>query len=126
MKFPEHLLYTTHDEWVHVDGDIITVGISDFAQDALGELVHVEMPEVGDTFDADDMACEVESVKAVAEVYAPAAGEIIAINEDLEDAAENVNSAPYESWLFKLRVSDPAPLDALISASAYAAKVADS
>ena len=126
MKFPDHLVYTTHDEWVHVVGDTITVGISDYAQDALGELVHVEMPDVGDTFDAEDMVCEVESVKAVAEVYAPAAGEVIAVNESLEDAAENVNSSPYDSWLFKLRVSDPSPLSALMSAEAYAAKVSDS
>jgi len=126
MKFPENLLYTSHDEWVLRDGDVITVGISDFAQDALGELVHIEMPEVGDTFDAEDMICEVESVKAVAEVYAPCSGEVVAINDALEDAAENVNTAPYDSWLFKLRIGDDAPLAALMSAEAYAAKVADS
>ena len=126
MNFPDNLLYTSHDEWVLRDGDVITVGLSDFAQDALGELVHIEMPEVGTGVDADEMVCEVESVKAVAEVYAPCSGEVIAINESLEDDVENVNSAPYDSWLFKLRISDDGPLADLISAEAYKAKVADS
>ncbi len=126
MNFPDNLLYTSHDEWVAVDGDVITLGISDFAQDALGELVHIEMPEVGDTFDAEEMVCEVESVKAVAEIYAPAPGEVIAVNESLEDDAEDVNKTPYDSWLFKMRISDKAPLDGLMSAAAYTKKVSDS
>ena len=123
MNIPDGLLYTDHDEWILREGDVLTIGISDFAQDQLGELVHVEMPEVGDSLDAGEMACEVESVKAVAEVYTPVAGEIIAINEDLEDAAESINSDPYGAWLFKIKFEDDGPLAALLNKDAYTAKV---
>ena len=126
MNFPEGLLYTDHDEWIKIEGDEITVGISDFAQDALGELVHVELPEVGDRFSADDVACEVESVKAVAEIYSPADGEITAINEGIADEAEKINSEPYASWLFKMRVDDVNQLQGFMNREAYAAKVAES
>ncbi len=123
MNIPDDLLYTDHDEWIRRDGNVLTIGISDYAQDQLGELVHVELPEVGDTLDAGEMACEVESVKAVAEVYTPVAGQIVAINEDLEDGAEGINSDPYGAWLFKIQIEDDGPLAALLSKDAYAAKI---
>ncbi len=121
MNIPDDLLYTDHDEWIRVDGSTITVGISDYAQDQLGELVHVELPEVGAELAAGDMACEVESVKAVAEVYAPVAGTIAAVNEALEDGAEVINEDPYGAWIFQLTVEGP--VEGFLDAAAYRAKV---
>lgn len=123
MNIPSHLKYSKSDEWVQIDGDVVTVGITDHAQDALGEIVHVELPEAGTTVAAGDTVCEVESVKAVAEIYAPAAGEILEINDVLEDAPEKLNEAPYEAWLYKMRVSDAAALGDLLDPEAYAAKI---
>ena len=122
MNAPADLKYTSHDEWVRVEGDIVTIGISDFAQGELGELVHVEMPEVGSDIDAGDAVCEVESVKAVAEVYSPVAGTITEVNEALDGSEDSINEDPYgEGWLVKLQVSDLSPLDDLMDADAYTA-----
>ena len=122
MSIPEDLLYTSHDEWVRVEGDLLVIGITHYAQDALGELVHVELPEEGDEIATGEAVCEVESVKAVAEVYSPADGEIVAVNEDLEDAAETINSDPYGAgWLVKIRAAAP---EGLLDAEAYAEKIA--
>lgn len=121
MSIPDDLQYTSHDEWVRVEGDVIAVGITAYAQDQLGELVHVELPEVGATFSAEDVVCEIESVKAVAEIYAPTAGTIVEVNQGLEDSPEAMNSDPYGSWIYKLRVE--AVPDGLLDAAAYAAKV---
>jgi len=121
MNIPDDLLYTDHDEWVRVDGNVLTIGISDYAQDQLGELVHVELPEVGAELAAGDMACEVESVKAVAEVYAPVAGKVIEVNESLEDEAEKINEDPYGAWILKLESAES--VDGLLDAAAYKAKV---
>jgi glycine cleavage system H protein len=123
MSVPDGLKYTDHDEWVRVDGDVVTVGITHFAQDQLGELVHVELPEVGDAIEQGDEACEVESVKAVAEIYAPLSGEVVEVNESLEDDAEQVNNAPYDAWIFKLRVADSSQLDGLMEPEDYRAKI---
>ncbi|MFT7518311.1 MAG: glycine cleavage system H protein [Kiritimatiellia bacterium] len=125
MDFPENLKYSDHDEWVRVEGDHIVVGISAFAQDALGELVHIEMlPEIGDTVEAGDAICEVESVKAVAEIYSPVNGEIVAFNEALEDEEDIVNNDPYgEGWLIKIKVTDASGLDSLLDVDAYKAKI---
>lgn len=124
MNIPSDLKYTEHDEWIRLEGDVLTLGISDFAQGELGELVHVEMPEVGDTLEAGDAACEVESVKAVAEVFTPCGGEVIEVNEALDGAEDTINSDPYgEGWLVKIRISDASPLDGLMDAEAYQAKV---
>lgn len=121
MKVPDNLQYTSHDEWVRVDGDTLVVGISDYAQDQLGELVHVELPPIGKKVKAGEVVCEVESVKAVAEIYAPATGEVVAVNEVLEDAAESLNKDPYGSWIYKLKV-ETVPSD-LMDAAAYRAKI---
>jgi glycine cleavage system H protein len=123
MNVPSDLRYTSHDEWIRVDGDTITLGITDFAQDALGELVHVELPEAGDTFKVGDPICEVESVKAVAEVYSPVACAVIEVNEQVEDDAEIINSDPYASWLVKATITDRAGLETLLDATAYQAKI---
>lgn len=124
MNIPSDLKYTDHDEWVRLDGNVVTIGITDFAQNELGEIVHVEPPEEGDDLSAGDAACEVESVKAVAEVYTPIDGTVVAFNEALEDAPETVNEDPYgEGWLVKLEVSDTSALDGLMDAEAYKTKV---
>jgi len=124
MNFPENLKYTAHDEWILVEGDTITVGISDFAQDALGDLVYVELPEVGATFDAGDAVCEVESTKATAEIYTPVAGEVVAVNDALDSAAELINEDPYgKGWIFKLKASDASGLAGLLDVAAYRAKI---
>jgi glycine cleavage system H protein len=121
MKIPENLKYTDHDEWVRIEGDKIVVGITDFAQDQLGELVHVELPAVGKKVEAGKVVCEVESVKAVAEIYAPASGEVTAVNAALGDGAEQINSDPYGSWIYELKVS--APPQGLMDAAQYKAKI---
>ena len=126
MEFPAGLQYTDHDEWLRVDGDEAVLGISAFAQDALGEIVHVELPEVGDTFSAGDPICEVESVKAVAEVYVPVDVEVIEVNEELDGSEELVNEDPYgKGWLIKVRITDSSGLAGLLDADAYKAKVAE-
>jgi glycine cleavage system H protein len=123
-KTPAELKYAPSHEWVRVDGDVATVGITDHAQDALGDLVYVELPEVGDTVAAQDEAGVVESVKAASDIYAPVSGEIIAINEALGDSPEIVNSDPYhDGWMYKIRMSDVAELEDLLSAEDYDAKV---
>jgi len=125
MNFPADLKYTAHDEWARVAGDELTLGITDFAQDALGDLVHVEFPKVGARFKAGDAVCEVESVKAVASVYSPVEGEVIAVNEALDGSEETINRDPYgEGWLVKLKVTSSAGLSSLLDLAAYQAKLA--
>lgn len=120
---PEELKYSASHEWARLEGDIVTVGISDHAQDALGDLVYVELPSVGDMVQAGDEAGVVESVKAASDIYAPVSGEIVEINEALADSPETVNSAPYtDGWLYRIRVSDVSELDKLLSADEYAAQ----
>jgi len=123
MNVPDELLYTSHDEWIRREGGEIVVGITDFAQDQLGELVHVELPAVGAYVAAGAAVCEVESVKAVAEVYTPVGGEIVAVNAELDGDEGKINSDPYGSWLFRLKVSD-GDLEGLMDAAAYRAKIA--
>lgn len=125
MSIPKDLSYTSHDEWVRVEGDVATVGITEFAQDQLGEIVHIELPEEGAEFEAGAEVCEVESVKAVAEIYAPAAGKVVAVNEDLEDEPEGINEDPYGSWMFKLELSSGLDGADLMDAAAYEAKIND-
>ena len=125
MNIPADLLYTSHDEWIRQEGDdVIVIGISDFAQDALGDIVFVELPEEGDTFAAGEAVAEVESTKATAEIYTPCAGEVIAVNGDLDGSEEAVNEDPYGAgWMFKLRMSDASGLKGLLDAAAYKAKI---
>ncbi len=124
MTVPTTLRYTAHDEWVRQEGDLLVIGITHFAQDALGDIVHVELPEVGDTFAAGAAVAEVESTKATAEIYTPVSGEIVEINEALDGAEELVNQDPYAGgWMFKIRPSDSAGLDSLMDPAAYATKI---
>lgn len=123
---PDNLKYSESHEWVQVDDGVATIGISDHAQDALGDLVFVEVPEVGATFDAGDAAAVVESVKAASDVYAPVSGEVIAVNEALEDAPELINDEPYgEGWIMRIRMTDDGELDDLMDADAYAERTAE-
>ncbi|SKA75077.1 glycine cleavage system H protein [Paucidesulfovibrio gracilis DSM 16080] len=119
---PQELLYAKSHEWVKVDGDTATVGITDFAQQQLGDITFVELPDVGDTFDQGDEFGSVESVKAASELYSPICGEIVAVNDALEDAPEKVNEDPLgEGWLLKLKVAQ-AP-EGLLDYAAYQALV---
>lgn len=117
---PAERKYATSHEWVLIEDDLAIVGITDHAQDALGDLVFVELPDVGDVVAAHDEAGVVESVKAASDIYAPLSGEIVAINEALVDSPEIVNSDPYhDGWMYKIRFSDIAELDELMSAEDY-------
>ena len=121
---PSNLKYTKSHEWVAVNADgTITVGITDHAQELLGDLVFVELPEVGKTLAAGQEACVVESVKAAADAYAPVAGEVVAVNDAVPDAPESVNQDAYAAWLFKLKPANAADLAGLLDAAAYQAVV---
>jgi len=120
LNLPEDVKYTKDHEWAKAEGDTVTIGINDYAQDQLGEIVFVEMPAVGDSFSAEDEFGSVESVKAVSEMYMPISGEILAVNEDLEDAPEKVNEDCYQSgWIVKVKASDLSEMDALMDKAAY-------
>ena len=124
MNIPQELRYLRSHEWVRVDGDTATVGITDFAQDQLGDVVFVELPAVGRTVRQGESVAAVESVKTASDIYTPIAGEIIEVNEALGDEPERVNSGPYaEGWLFKIRVS--AEPEGLLDATEYARAVED-
>ncbi|WP_417680871.1 glycine cleavage system protein GcvH [Pseudidiomarina aquimaris] len=124
-SIPKELKYASTHEWVRNEGDgVFTVGISEHAQDLLGDMVFVELPEVGDNVAAGDDVAVAESVKAASDIYAPIGGEIIAINEDLEDAPETVNSDPYgDGWLFKIKADDPSEVEGLLDAEGYQAVI---
>lgn len=124
-NIPAELNFTEHDEWVRQEDDIAVVGITDHAQDALGEIVHVELPELDSEIAVGDQVGEIESVKAVAEIYAPVGGEIVAINDALDDEPELLNTDPYANWIYKVKMSDPDELGALLDAAAYEQKLAD-
>ncbi len=116
--------YSKDHEWINVDGDTGTVGVTDHAQQQLGELVYVELPEVGTTFEQGDEACVVESVKAASEVYAPCGGEVLEVNDVLSDAPTTINdSAEGDGWMFKIKIADPAELSELMDAAGYQAYV---
>ncbi len=117
---PSDLYYTSSHEWVRREDDTVVVGITDHAQDAMGDLVYVELPEVGDEVQAGDEAGVVESVKAASDIYAPVSGKIVAINEDLADSPELVNRDPYhDGWLFRVQLSDASELEELLQADEY-------
>ena len=123
MNFPAELKYTKDHEWMVMEGDIAVIGISDFAQDALGDVVFINLPEVGDTVTAGESFGDVESVKAVSDVNSPVTGVIVAVNEDLADSPENLNSDPYGSWIIK--VENVTEEEELLDAAAYEAFCAE-
>jgi len=124
-NIPDDLMYTDSHEWVRDEGDnTATIGITDHAQDLLGDLVYVEMPDVGDNLDAGAEAGVLESVKAASDYYSPLSGEVIEVNEDLNDSPETINEQPYDAgWLYKIRMTDAGELDNLLNAEGYAAVV---
>lgn len=120
MKVPKDLKYTNDHEWVRVEGDIAVVGITDFAQGELGDIVYVEVETVDETLDREEVFGTVEAVKTVSDLFAPLSGEIIEFNQNLEDEPEKVNSDPYgDGWMIKIRFSDPSELEDLLSADEY-------
>jgi glycine cleavage system H protein len=120
LNLPDDVKYTKSHEWAKISDGIVTIGLNDYAQDQLGEIVFVELPETGDTFSKGDEFGSVESVKAVSEIYIPISGEIVEINEDLEDAPELVNESCYDNgWLIKVKPEDVSQLDDLFDKAAY-------
>jgi glycine cleavage system H protein len=120
MHTPTELLYTTEHEWVRVEGDFAFIGITDFAQSELGDIVFVELPEVDTEIKQGEVFGTVESVKTVSELYAPLTGKVVAVNNELEDAPEYVNTSAYEDgWMIKVEIANTAELDKLLSASQY-------
>lgn len=117
---PADLRYTENHEWVRVEDDVATIGITAFAQNELGEVVYVELPEVGETFEAGDAFGSIESVKAAEDVFTPVGGEVVEVNEDLADAPEKVNEEPYgDGWLLRVKMSDVSEVDGLLDAEKY-------
>ncbi len=123
---PEHLLYTETHEWVEVEDGIATCGITDFAQDQLGDLVYIELPEVGSGVVAGEVCGVIESVKAASDLYSPLSGEVVEVNGELADAPELINKDPYgDGWMFRIKLSDPSELEALMDAERYQKFVAE-
>jgi|TARA_B100001964_G_C14173792_1_gene572806 glycine cleavage system H protein len=120
MENPKELKYTKEHEWVKIENDIATIGITDFAQNALTDIVFVELPEIGKTVTQNKTAATIESVKSVSDIFAPVSGEIIRINEQLKDHPEIINNDPYnKGWLFKIKLADKNELNSMISAEEY-------
>jgi len=119
-NIPDDLHYSKDHEWVRVEGNVAVVGITDYAQDSLGDVVYVELPKVGDDFAANESFGSVESVKAVSEVFSPVSGEIVGINESLADSPEQVNTDPYgEGWMIRVEMSKPGEVDSMLTAAEY-------
>ncbi|WP_405102764.1 glycine cleavage system protein GcvH [Oceanobacillus sp. FSL H7-0719] len=125
MSLPNDLMYTKEHEWIKKEeGNKVRIGITDFAQDELGDIVFVELPEVDETIDADDSFGSVESVKTVSELYAPVSGTVVEVNEELEDSPELVNESPYENaWMIVVELNDESELDELLTAEQYQAVI---
>ncbi|HMB16093.1 MAG TPA: glycine cleavage system protein GcvH [Pelovirga sp.] len=126
MDIPDDLKYSEEHQWVQVEDDIALVGISDFAQEQLGEIVFLELPEVGDQLQSGKPYGVVESAKTVSDLYAPVSGDVVEINDELPDSPESINSSPYEDgWLIKVKLTDPAELDDLLDAASYDEMIED-
>jgi len=125
FQTPDHLQFTSSHEWIDMDANVATIGISDFAQDQLSDVVFVELPGIGDQFDAGMTVATVESVKAAADIYAPFTGVIVAVNEELVETPEAVNQAPYDSWFVKLEVTGKDSASDLLSPEAYQQLIAE-
>jgi len=120
MNFPEEIKYTKDHEWIKVEGDVVTIGITDFAQKELGDIVYVEVDTLDETLDQEEVFGTVEAVKTVSDLFLPVAGEIIEFNESLEDEPEKVNTDPYgDGWMVKVKVSDISQLEELLTVAAY-------
>jgi glycine cleavage system H protein len=126
MSLPKDLLYSKEHEWVKKEGNNVRIGITDFAQDELGDIVFVELPEVGDELELNEPFGSVESVKTVSELYAPVSGKVVEVNEELEDSPEFVNESPYEkAWMVVVELSDESEMDDLLSAEGYEEEISE-
>lgn len=119
MRIPEDLRYAEDHEWILVDGDVAMIGITDYAQDQLGDIVFVELPDEDDSLEQGDSFGVVESVKAASDLYLPVGGTVVEVNYELEDTPEAINSDPYEAWIVKIKLSDPSELEELMNADEY-------
>jgi len=125
MAYPTNYRYTREHEWIELTGSIGTIGITDYAQNSLGDIVYVDMPKIGDPVTANATFGSVESVKAVSDLFAPVTGTVTAINEELTSAPDKINEAPHETWIIKVELADPAQFNALLDAAAYEAFIAE-
>jgi glycine cleavage system H protein len=125
MAYPTNYRYTREHEWIELTGTIGTIGITDYAQNSLGDIVYVDMPKVGDPVTANATFGSVESVKAVSDLFAPVTGTVTAINEALTSAPDMINEKPHETWIIKVELADPAQFNALLDAAAYEAFIAE-
>jgi len=125
MAVLENLKYSKTHEWVKIENDIVTIGISDYAQDQLGDIVFIELPEVGNSVTANEEFGSIESVKSVSELISPITGEVIEINESIKEAPETINAKAYDSWMIKVKIANPSELDALMSAQDYEKFIAE-
>jgi glycine cleavage system H protein len=125
MAYPTNFRYTREHEWIELTGSIAAIGITDYAQSSLGDIVFVEMPKVGDPVTANETFGSVESVKAVSDLFSPVTGTVTAVNDELTSAPDKINEKAHETWIIKVEVSDPAQLDGLLDAAAYEAFIAE-
>jgi glycine cleavage system H protein len=124
MAYPADLKYTKEHEWIRVEGDTGAIGITDFAQQQLGDVVYVELPDVGSTITAGQVFGTIESVKAVSELFAPVTGEVVATNGELKDRPDQVNSKPHDTWMVKVKLASPGEAESLMDTAAYEALIA--
>jgi glycine cleavage system H protein len=125
MAYPANYRYTREHEWIEQVGSIGAIGITDYAQNSLGDIVYVDLPKVGDAVTANATFGSVESVKAVSDLFSPVTGTVTAINEDLKDSPDKINEKPHETWIIKVKLANPAELNALLDAAAYEAFIAE-
>jgi glycine cleavage system H protein len=125
MSYPANYRYTREHEWIAVDGGIGTIGITDYAQSSLGDIVYVDVPKVGDPVTANATFGSVESVKAVSDLFSPVSGTVTAVNEELKSAPDKINEKPHETWIIKVQLSNSAEVDGLLDAAAYEAFVSE-
>ncbi len=125
MTYPNTFRYTREHEWLQVEGGIGTIGITDYAQNSLGDIVFVDAPKVGDTVEAGKVFGSVESVKAVSDLYSPVSGTVTAVNQDLVTAPEKINTQPHQAWIIKVQLSTPSQVDALLSSADYEEFIAE-
>ncbi len=125
MSYPQNYRYTREHEWIALDGSIGTIGITDYAQNSLGDIVYVDVPKVGDAVTANQTFGSVESVKAVSDLYSPVTGTVTATNDELKSSPDKINEAPHESWIIKVALANPAELEKLLDAAAYEAFIAE-
>jgi glycine cleavage system H protein len=125
MAYPKNFRYTREHEWIELSGSIGAIGITDYAQASLGDIVYVDLPKVGDPVTANETFGSVESVKAVSDLFSPVTGTVTAINEELKDSPDKLNEKPHETWIVKVELADPAQINALLDAAAYEAFIAE-